>query len=522
MSVDIDLLHITEPNSLLWSRANFEEAMPGVLTPLSWSFWGPASEAASRRIYVERFGAFAADELTDRLEDQMTGLFFGRAAVNVDLVRRTLDRVPGTDPDALELQLLGRVREGVTSQPTWRRVPAVLARAPINVMRLPARINALRAEIDVWWRAVTANDPPTIAACGALLAEAQRRFVAAATEHGFNVFVGQAAYDQLAKTAAAAGLPGLELSLSANGEGTEETALVDDLWQVVEGRRTIEQVLAAHGYHGPDEGQISSTSWREDPAPLLRLLDRYREIGVRRPSTSGRSRADALGSLLAALPWHRRLRARAVVRFADRHLPLREVGKAAFLQCIDVARHAAHAAGRHLVAAGALDRLEDVQLLTIDEITAASVDPAVLDRRRARRAELLAVELPDSFVGVPDCWATEDGAVPATQVGGVVVGVAASAGRHQGTARVVKDPMDYDRVEDGDVLVCELTDPGWAPLLAIVGAAVIDIGGPLSHGAIVARELGIPCVIGTTDGSLRIPDGAQVDVDGSAGTVTML
>ncbi len=522
MTVDIDLLHITEPNSLLWSRANFEEAMPGVLTPLSWSFWGPASEAATRRVYVDRFGAFAADELSDRLEDQMTGLFFGRAAVNVDLVRRTLDRVPGTDADAFELQLLGRVRAGVASNPTWRRVPAVLARAPINVVRLPRRITAHRAEVDRWWRTVTVTDPPTLAACGELLREAQRRFVDVTTDHGFNVFVGQAAYDQLAKTAAAAGLPGLELSLAANGEGTEETALVDDLWAVVDGRRTIEQVLAVHGYHGPDEGQISSTSWREDPAPLLGLLDRYRRIGTRRPSTSGPSRSNALRSVLAALPLHRRLRARAVVRFADRHLPLREVGKAAFLQCLDVARHAAHAAGRHLVAAGSLERVEDVELLTIDEITAGAVDPAVLERRRARRTELLALELADSFVGVPECWTIEDRALPPTRVGGVVVGVAASAGRHQGTARVVRDPMDYERVDDGDVLVCELTDPGWAPLLAIVGAAVIDIGGPLSHGAIVARELGIPCVIGTTDGSLRIPDGALVDVDGSAGTVTML
>ena len=277
-----------------------------------------------------------------------------------------------------------------------------------------------------------------------------------------------------------------------------------------------------HGYHGPDEGQISSTSWREDPSPLLRLLDRYREIGTQRPGTSARSREDALRSLLTGLPLHRRLRAKAVVWFADRHLPLREVGKAAFLQCLDVARHAAHAAGRHLVAAGALERVEDVELLTIDEIMAGSFDRAVLERRRARRTELLAVDLPDNFVGVPDCWATEDVALTATQAGGVVVGVAASAGQHKGTARVVRDPMDYERVEDGDVLVCELTDPGWAPLLAIVGAAVIDIGGPLSHGAIVARELGIPCVIGTTDGSLRIPDGAQVEVDGSAGTVTML
>ena len=69
------------------------------------------------------------------------------------------------------------------------------------------------------------------------------------------------------------------------------------------------------------------------------------------------------------------------------------------------------------------------------------------------------------------------------------------------------------------MLLCELTDPGWTPLFAVVGAAVIDIGGPLSHGAIVAREVGIPCVIGTGDGTRRIADGTLVDVDGDRGEV---
>jgi phosphohistidine swiveling domain-containing protein len=516
--IDPDLLHLTEPNELLWSRANFEEAMPGVLTPLTWTFWGWVTERSSQRIYVDKFGAFRKGELTGALADQTAALFHGRAAVNVDLLRRVLDRVPGTDPDALELQVLGRVRPDAPSNPTWRRVPAVLARAPWNVALVPRRVRALRRDVDAWWRAATATDPPTHEACGRLLLEARDRFVDVAGEHGFNVFVGQAGYDQLAKLAVAAGHPGLELVLSATGDGTEETAMIDDLWAAAEGRLDVDEVVARHGYHGPDEGQISSWSWREDDRPVRAILERYASMPVRRGSTTKVDRAEAEERLLAGLSRARRLRARAVLRFVDTYLPLREVGKAAFLQCIDVGRHAAHAAGRRLVADGRLASVDDVSLLTVDELVAGDVDRDRVERRRARQAELLAVDLPDSFVGIPECWPRDTGPGGAAH-GGVVRGIAASPGRHKGVARLVRTPDDYARIEDGDVLVCELTDPAWTPLFAVVGAAVIDIGGPLSHGAIVAREVGIPCVVGTGDGTRRIADGTLVDVDGDRGEV---
>jgi len=519
MIVDPDLLHVDEPNEILWSRANFEEAMPGVLTPLSWSFWGWGSERSSTRIYVEKMGALSARELTGTLADATTALFHGRAAVNVDLVRRVLDRIPGADPDALELQILGRVRPDARAHPTLRRLPQVLARAPWSVAMLPRRVRAMRTSTDRWWRERTATAPTTVAAAAALLTEARRRFTDVCTEHGFNVFVGQAGFDQLAKLAVAAGVPGLELALSASGHGTEETTMIDDLWAAAAGRLDVDEVVARHGYHGPDEGEVSSWSWREDRAPLLALLDRFRAAGAARPGSAERGRRDAERRLFDGLPRTRRAQARAVLRFVDTYVPLREVGKAAFLQCIDVGRHAAHSAGRLLVAEGRLDEVDDVRFVTVEELVDGRVDRATVERRAERRRELLAVDLPDHFVGVPDSWPIgRDGP---SDDGGAVHGVAASPGRHKGIARIVRDPGDYAKLDAGDVLVCELTDPGWTPLFAVAGAAVIDIGGPLSHGAIVARELGIPCVIGTGDGTTRIADGAVVEVDGDSGVVVL-
>ena len=101
-------------------------------------------------------------------------------------------------------------------------------------------------------------------------------------------------------------------------------------------------------------------------------------------------------------------------------------------------------------------------------------------------------------------------------------GIGASAGQVTGTARVLAGPADFARLQPGDVLVASITTPAWTTLFAMASAVVTDVGGPLSHSSIVAREYGIPAVLGTNVATRRIPDGARVRVDGEAGTVTLL
>src|SRR5262249_32793055 len=96
-----------------------------------------------------------------------------------------------------------------------------------------------------------------------------------------------------------------------------------------------------------------------------------------------------------------------------------------------------------------------------------------------------------------------------------------SRGCYTGTARVVLDPGRVEGFRPGDVLVCTTTDPGWAPLFSLAGAMVVDVGGMLSHSAIIARELRVPAVVNTQDGTKGIPDGARVRVDGSTGEVVV-
>ena len=99
--------------------------------------------------------------------------------------------------------------------------------------------------------------------------------------------------------------------------------------------------------------------------------------------------------------------------------------------------------------------------------------------------------------------------------------MAAAAGSYRGRARVITSITEADTPEEGDVLVCDVTTPAWTPYFAVIGAVVTNIGSVLAHGAIVAREFGIPAVVATGNGTSLIPDGATVTVNGTAGTVTV-
>jgi pyruvate,water dikinase len=105
--------------------------------------------------------------------------------------------------------------------------------------------------------------------------------------------------------------------------------------------------------------------------------------------------------------------------------------------------------------------------------------------------------------------------------GTLIKGVATSPGKVKGLARVLHSPEDFGQMQPGEVLVASITTPAWTPLFAMASAVVTDVGGPLSHGSIVAREYGIPAVLGTGVATKRIHSGQTITVDGSAGVVTL-
>ncbi len=252
------------------------------------------------------------------------------------------------------------------------------------------------------------------------------------------------------------------------------------------------------------------------------------------PSVAMRAQRDrrdaAERDLLIRLTPPRRIVARRVLALARTFLPLRETGKAAFVQSIDGGRAACRALGRALATDATLAEAEDVRFLTVDELlgtVAADIRDRVTERRRGYE-EYRGYRLPDRWTGEPvpiRLGAATPTATALTDTPGAatapVTGIPVSSGRVEGVARVITDPH-RDELDVDEIMVCETTDPSWAAFFLVASAVVIDIGGPISHGAIIARELGIPCVINTRDGSRRIRSGQRIRVDGDAGTVTLL
>ena len=523
-----DPLHQASGPTTRWTTVNTAEALPGVPTPLGWTMWNRPLERAMRGAFCD-IGCLApsAIRVAEVVDDRYSAIFFGRFTANIDQMRAMGDLMPGTSADAIEEQILGGVATGAVSRPTRRRYPVVAVKMPVQALRIPGTLAARRAEIDAWWRATVAPGAiPDGRTARARFKEALAHFETVMRPHSVATMLAQAIYDQLTKLAVAAGRPGLETRLTTGFGQMEETALMADLWAVSRDRLTLEGFLAAHGYHGPAEGEVSSRTWREDPGPLKALLATYRTLDDSAAPTAveaGRvaEREAATAELLAGLPAARRPGARVLLGAARRHVPLREVGKAAFLQALDGARAAVRVLGEELCAAGTIGSPDDVCYLTVAEVIGPPPDDAkeVVAFRRARREEYLGLRLPDTWTGVATPAKAEASA--AAGAGDEISGLGVSPGMVEGRARVVLDAASSE-LEPGEVLVCETTDPSWASLFLVASALVIDIGGALSHGAIVARELGVPCVINTRVGTRRLRTGDLLRVDGGAGVVTVL
>jgi pyruvate,water dikinase len=508
---------------------NAREAFPGVVTPLTYTFYFPGAEAASGRFWQDLGLLERTAPLVPTDPDQrFFGVFHGRTAINVDRYGEMADRTPGTSAAALEEQMFGVARTGVGRSGTRRRYPHVALRAPATVHR--ARRDTVRDVplIKAWrrdWLTKLETADPELARRA--LRDARARLERVLYRHIMLTAVTQGAYEAVGRLAAAAGHPGAEVEMVVSRTGTDEAHMVESLRSVAAGHTGMDAFLADYGYHGPNEGHLDGRVWRQDPAPLHALMDRYRRAADRAGGSSERAagRQRTTDAVLAALPAWRRGPARTLLRVAAAMPVLREQGKAQFLQVVDVGRAAATALGDDLAGRGRLDTAHDVFFLTADELLDDRVDRAAVAHRRAEHRDFLTFELPTTWTGepvvIPHATSVPDEPGPGRAgAGTVLTGLGVSSGTARGRVRVVTDP-EADGFDVDDVLVCEITDPSWASIMAIAAAIVIDVGGPISHGAIVARELGIPCVVATGDGTRRLRDGDQVIVDGQAGTVTV-
>lgn len=300
--------------------------------------------------------------------------------------------------------------------------------------------------------------------------------------------------------------------------------------EVATGRLDRAAFLAEYGFRGANEFELAARPWRDDPATLDRLIagaaQERPSAGDARASARARLRA-AAGTRWPALRWR--------VGLLETHMRWRENGKVPMAMATHSIRLITAEAGRRLAARGRLDRAEDVHYLRLKELLAElepDGDPdrreAVTRRRRTlersarlRMPEMLDVE-PGRLAEIgPARWKSM-GVLPppVARAEATLRGVGGSPGTASGRARIVHDPNEVE-LDDGDVIVARGTDSAWTPLFFEAAAVVIDVGGVMSHSAIAAREIGIPCVVNVKTGTEHIAEGQRLTVDGAAGTVQL-
>ncbi len=521
------ILHHPTPAGATWSTTNLAESIPGVPTPLGWSIWYPAGELAVRRTF-HSIGALSRHEagLPAQVEDSVIGIFYGHAAIRVDLLCAWVERVPGVDGAAMAQQTFSAVPEGYVSRARPQYYPRVLARSLVPFVK--ARRLILEDQRDVagrWAEAMRVLPQASEAGARRWLVDGAAMWSESLYRQALlSLGTIQPAIDRLVALADLAGVSGQELMAGYGGH--EESQAIVDAWACSRDRLDVDTFVARHGYHGWRSGEISSTVWREDRAPVLRLIERYRAkdddadpVMAERQRMENRRRLEA--QLLAGLPAWRRPPARLVLTMAARYVPLRGVGKSSFLRGVDVVRAATRRLGRLLVDAGRLDHPDDAFYWTLDEHrNGLPADArAVTAERRAARQSFEAVAIPQSFRGLPPKIETSTMSRHPDAL--VIEGTGAGPGIVEGVARVVIEPEDA-LVEEGEILVAHDTDPSWASLMFLSAGLVADIGGIMSHTAVVARELGIPCVVNTKHASRSLRTGDRIRVDGTAGRVEVL
>jgi pyruvate,water dikinase len=301
-------------------------------------------------------------------------------------------------------------------------------------------------------------------------------------------------------------------------------------------RRFITQFMERYGMRGIGEIDIGRPRWREDPTHIMQVLGNYLKMDDDSISPDvvfqrGAQAADvAITELEAKVrqTFAGGLKARFVRAAANRVRALaglRETPKFYIIQMMGIIRQSLLEGGRELVEAGLMMQEDDLFYLYINELEAISRGEKrdwiglIATRRASYNREMLRKQIPRLLLS--DGRAFYEGMVATGVEESTMSGSPVSPGVVEGRVRVVLDPHQAD-LSPGEILVCPATDPAWTPLFLTASGLVMEIGGMMTHGAIVAREYGIPAVVGVHHATTRLQTGQLVLVNGSTGQITLL
>lgn len=533
---------VTGPGHV-YTRCNIGEMMPGAFCPLTASVSGHAIDYAMQMVQV-------AGGVQDRYEDRwrQVGYFFGHMFLNMTEGTALSSGILGNSREQFSLSVCGRVIDELEPGP-----PKPFARKLINTVRLSAfalsagpAIRRLPQTI-AGFGPVTSRDPAVVLrqldAGVDIYREVTLIHVRSSSRSAVAANVLESHLVRLAAKRGASDTAGsAEAIRLMTGAGVESALMVEELTAVVSTLRR-DADAAARFLAVPAGDAVTSLREAETPsgAALRTFLDRhghrgYRELCMRDPSWA--DDPEGLGAMMQVMlrgaePDHPAAAAppdaaqsrtlRVLARLAQAGARGREETKSRMALMAHLLKRGYRHLGEVLHEAGRLpdpdlvfffDRSELPRLVSGDDAT------DLVHRARQRREALpfqSALEFGDVSVGRPTPIVRA-----AVSGDGQVAGRPAGHGSVEGVVRVARSVVEARDLQPGEILVAPVTDVGWTPYFAVIAALVTDIGSSVSHGAVVAREYGLPCVVNTLVGTQVLRTGDRVRVDGDRGLVTVL
>lgn len=497
----------TRLGDYLWTSGNVSEAVPSVMTPMTWSViqalamppiaGHPTSGNIGGRFYLNLSATMAIGSAfgMGKAVRQASEQTFGRIPDEVEVPRLPMSRlalIRAAIPTALLFVRQGRAYR--------KNLSTLLTSTPVQCQALHDRVAAISSQqelLELWQSDV---DHLLRVTCQTLDAGA-RQVGAAKLRQQLGKLVGEADTNTL--------LTGL------HGDGHELASLgpVTGLARLRRGEITRDEYVRAWGHRCPEEFELSAPRPAEDPAWIDRQLevladpeDLLRRQGKARAATWERVRqglgrkAGRIGRQLERAASAARARERARSEMVRTFWVLR----AFVLRASELTGH-------------------DLFFLQLDEMLAVlGGDSAPLEHIPARQAAYAHYRSLPPYPGLIRGLFDPEAAPSSAPSGDAITGFPGVPGVVEGVARVVSTVEEGEALRPGEILVTTVTNVGWTPLFPRAAAVVTDVGAPLSHAAIVARELGIPAVVGCGNATTRLSTGDRIRVDGGQGTVTLL
>jgi pyruvate,water dikinase len=526
----------------VYTRCNVGEMFPGACTPLSFSFTARGIDRGLQMMQ-QAMGLVVGTSPHMRF----IGMHAGHLFLNLSTMAETSSGALGSSTEDLALSVCGRplteVRLEAPPLPAWPRRLANgvryarylfgRGRARRDIARLAESLDfpdpPTAAEL---WRAIDArSDANDLAMHWHLISSASSGIL---TPTLIGVLAGGRTPTDDDQAEAAARLAGARDVESADiivgaeriedailGQPDAEARFVDASPQAAlawlcdpesgAAQRAFSAYLERHGHRAIKELELRQPEWRHEPLPLVRSL----QVALRGLRASGGQRPPR-----PALPEHvgDGFMLRWLTRLAREAVRSREETKSGLVAVAAAFKDAYRRLAQKMVAEGLLPDEDAVFFLTHDELGAriagdARLEARAIDRRTVHEAQSR-LRFPDVFVGLPEPLRPD-----AAARGDAVHGAPVSRGRVVGRVRIVRELAEAEALQPGEILVAPITDVGWTPYFSLIAGLVTDVGSAVSHGAVVAREYGLPAVVNTRFATDVFTTGDLVELDGDHGIV---